>query len=247
MGKIKYEKKLFKIFTLIYHIILILSCEYINNIDNNNKTNNKTNNTITIDNKTDIINNSKLDEETNITNKLNLNRIKYIKRPYYHQYVGQIKKYITNEILNRKNSAKNLINKTNLKYNYASFENCDQSDDLSFLGYLKQFYNLILSESPDYMFYGCRWKGKVIYPNSINICIYTENLYPDMNRCDYAMGYPIQNLGDRYIHYSRINLLYYYNNEIKNVRKNTTNIKTKFCGAVISNPLEKLEIFLLKN
>ena len=108
--------------------------------------------------------------------------------------------------------------------------------DFPFIRYISQFFKIEISIKPDYVYYGSSWDGKIKYPEAINICIETENIYPDFNKCDYAVGYPFILVADKYVQISRISSLLYYNQEIKNARNNVTKVRKKFCGAMISNP-----------
>lgn len=80
------------------------------------------------------------------------------------------------------------------------------------------------------------------YDNSIKIAIYTENLMPDINSADYVMGHYHVNYLDRYFKY---NLVFYRNfTSVNKIRKKTiqSNIRKKFCAAVISNWASKFRL-----
>ena len=166
---------------------------------------------------------------------------------YYHQYFGHIRKFITNDIIKRKELVKNRKKKPNLKINSIGVDSSLIIANFSFNNYLSKYFKIEISNNPDYVYYGSDWDGIIKYSDAINICVETENIFPDMNKCDYAIGYPFQIVSDRYIQKSYANWFLHYNQQIKNARKNVIRPRNKFCGAMISNSLGKFRnIFLNK-
>lgn len=53
---------------------------------------------------------------------------------------------------------------------------------------LKERYDVEISENPEYLFFESKSKGFLDY-NCIRIFYTPENLVPDFNICDYAMGF----------------------------------------------------------
>ena len=93
------------------------------------------------------------------------------------------------------------------------------------------------SINPDYLIFnvfGNKHFNKK-YKNAVKIAIYTENYIPDLDYVDYAIGHAHINYLDRYFKYS-IFLWQNYKN-INKIRKKVLNspIRSKFCGALISN------------
>lgn len=106
---------------------------------------------------------------------------------------------------------------------------------------LKRKYEVILSDKPDYLFYG-NYGSKHLYYSCIKIYIATECIAPDFNICDYAIGYHKINFGDRYMYYpasyeegykQSIRLMHTKSMmTLDDLRK-----KTGFCSFVVSNGL----------
>ena len=107
---------------------------------------------------------------------------------------------------------------------------------------MKRKYKLeIKSENPDYLIFdvfGCN-RFNDSYKESIKIAFYTENMLPDFNTTDYAIGQSHIVFLDRYFKRSYfLGLLFYFNNRYLNsIRKKVLNSpkRKKFCAAVISN------------
>lgn len=66
---------------------------------------------------------------------------------------------------------------------------------------LKERYNIILDEkNPEYVFFSFQSKNYLKY-NCVRIFYTAENIVPDFNLCDYAIGFARLEFGDRYIRY----------------------------------------------
>ena len=95
-------------------------------------------------------------------------------------------------------------------------------------------------DNPDYLIYNVFGKEHMNpkYKNAIKIGIFTENIIPDLNKVDYALGHYHINYLDRYFKHSI--LLWQNCKTINEVRKEVLklSIRTKFCAAVISNCLK---------
>ena len=99
-----------------------------------------------------------------------------------------------------------------------------------------------MKKNPDYLLYnvfGCRHLKK-IYKNSIKIAFLTENIIPDFNIADYAIGQSHLNFFDRYFKRSYFlgNSISRFNNKhLKIIREKVlkNQLRKKFCAAVISN------------
>ena len=102
---------------------------------------------------------------------------------------------------------------------------------------------VIDKENPDYLIYatfGCEYYDEK-YNNTIKIAFFTENQLPDLNYADYGVGLAHISYLDRFYTYPYF--VFHINREnlcIQNftiARENALkNPRTKFCGAVISNP-----------
>jgi hypothetical protein len=71
-------------------------------------------------------------------------------------------------------------------------------DPNDFIDILAEKYIVILSDSPDYIFYSCFGYEHLRY-NCIRIFYTGECITPNFNECDYAIGFDRLEFGDRYI------------------------------------------------
>ena len=65
---------------------------------------------------------------------------------------------------------------------------------------LKKHYEIEFSDEPDYLIYSVNSMDYLKY-NCVRIYYTPENLTPDFNICDYAIGFDYLDFGDRYIRY----------------------------------------------
>lgn len=104
---------------------------------------------------------------------------------------------------------------------------------------LSEKYEVEISETPDYLFYGPYGIEHLNNLQSIRIFCTGENIEPDFNLCDYAYGFDWMTFGDRYFrrpnYYGRKKEMYLC--QTKNVNQP---IKTGFCSFVVSNGLKGL-------
>ena len=140
------------------------------------------------------------------------------------------------------------LQKKTIRVKYVDFWD---SDAKPFYKELSQFYNVELSDEPDYVFFGVHdghggyGESHLTYNNCIKILYTLECFAPDFNLCDYAMGYDYISLGDRYLRWPS-----WYMCEILHVnlrkmallmQKKHENIegilsrKTDFCSFIVSN------------
>lgn len=112
---------------------------------------------------------------------------------------------------------------------------------------LKQHFEIEFSEQPDYLIYSVNSKDYLRY-NCIRIFYTAENLVPDFNICDYAIGYHYLDFADRYIRYPLYlvdGFIAYENDNYANdlyraIHKHervpdALKQKTEFCSFVYSN------------
>lgn len=71
--------------------------------------------------------------------------------------------------------------------------------DFPFLHLLRHNYEVELSDEPEYLFYSCIGTEFLKYNDCIRIFCTTENVRPDFNFCDYAIGFDRMSFGERYI------------------------------------------------
>jgi hypothetical protein len=95
-------------------------------------------------------------------------------------------------------------------------------------------YDVVIDQYPEYLFYSAYGFEHVKY-NCIKIFYTGENLVPDFNLCDYAIGFHFINFEDRYL---RIPLCF-TRESYKSVIHKTVDFKNvlnrKFCNFVYSN------------
>lgn len=112
---------------------------------------------------------------------------------------------------------------------------------------LKKHFEVQLSDDPEYLFYSVNSYDYLDY-NCIRIFYTAENLVPDFNICDYAIGFHYLDFGDRYIRYPLYlidGFVAYANDDYANdlnraLHKHenfeqTSTVKTEFCSFVYSN------------
>jgi len=63
---------------------------------------------------------------------------------------------------------------------------------------LSDQYNIEFSDNPDFLFFSCFGSEHLKYKNCVKIFFTGENVLPDFNACDYALGFDYINFGDRY-------------------------------------------------
>ena len=187
--------------------------------------------------------------KTNIDKKIDIYRnVDYFPLKLFLKSYKKIAEYLTNKYYTKKdkllsdfNNGKNNTIKT-VKIYYVDlhprFINLIKSD-------LKGKINIqIDKENPDYLLYathGCHCMN-IKYKNAIKLAFFTENQIPDLHFTDYAVGFSHISYLDRFFIYP-----YFIYHMIMNKVNKETIIKarekvlkspnrTKFCGAVITNP-----------
>ena len=100
---------------------------------------------------------------------------------------------------------------------------------------LSQTYNVELSDTPDYLFFGTFGYRHLNY-SCVKIMFIGENIAPDFNLCDYALGFDFIEFGDRYM---RLPLYCTYNSFAtiadKLQQPEEALLNRKFCCMVVSN------------
>lgn len=66
---------------------------------------------------------------------------------------------------------------------------------------LEEEFEIEFSDTPDYLFCGCYSNDYNQYPDAIRILFMGENITPDFNVYDYAIGFDYLEFGDRYLRY----------------------------------------------
>lgn len=109
------------------------------------------------------------------------------------------------------------------------------ANDNYFLRFLQKHFNVEVSEEPDYLFYSVYGQSHLRYAG-IKICFTGENVVPDFNLCDYALGFHHVSFDDRYLRFP-LYVIYpgYENLANKGIREPEKLLNRKFCNFVYSN------------
>lgn len=100
---------------------------------------------------------------------------------------------------------------------------------------LKKMFNVELSDDPDYLFFSVFGCEHLKYPNVVRIFYTAENISPDFNLCDYAIGFDYINFGDRYFRFPNY-YNYNYNKDFELIKNRKKLVSNKdFCCFVYSN------------
>ncbi|MGI0107085.1 glycosyltransferase family 10 domain-containing protein [Salinimicrobium sp. WS361] len=104
---------------------------------------------------------------------------------------------------------------------------------------LKRHYELVLDpENPDYLIYSCYSRNFLKYQNSLRIYYTGENLVPDFNLCDYAIGFHYVDFEHRYLRFPNFAMLRDQVEKLTLPKNHTlTNLKNKeyFCNFIYAN------------
>lgn len=129
--------------------------------------------------------------------------------------------------------------KKDIKIKFVDFYKGFDEKNNDFVETLSKRYNVIFSDSPDYLIYSCFGYEHLKY-SCIRIFFTGECITPNFNECDYAIGFDRLDFGERYI---RIPLykLFQYKNDYKSLMERSEFTKTdleekeNFCSFVYSN------------
>jgi hypothetical protein len=107
-----------------------------------------------------------------------------------------------------------------------------------FVSILEKHYKVEFSEKPDYIFYNSHEELFLDY-DCIRISWTGENVRPDFNFCDYALGFDYMSFEDRYLRYPLYLLNHGYieraSQKHLNVNEKEMKSKLKFCNFIVSN------------
>lgn len=129
-----------------------------------------------------------------------------------------------------------------IKINFCDFWPGFDSNNL-FLKFFERHFPVVIHDKPDYLFYSVYGREHLKYDNCVKILYTGENLVPDFNLCDYAIGFHYLEFGDRYLRYP---LFAYYQWHYENLSisesqssqllaEDESLTKRKFCNFVYSN------------
>jgi hypothetical protein len=113
-------------------------------------------------------------------------------------------------------------------------------------GILKKYYDVEISDNPDYLFYHESTDDYLKY-DCVKIFYTGENISPNFNFCDYAVGFDRMEFGDRYYRFPiYLTAVFYREQELQKAKeidfskqlsftKDELSRKTGFCSFVYSN------------
>lgn len=114
-----------------------------------------------------------------------------------------------------------------------------QPEDNDFVDFLRERYEVVFSDKPEYLFYSCFGNEHLKY-DCIRIFYTGECMTPDFNECDYAIGFDRLSFSDRYIRIPLYNM-FQYRKEYKELfetrvfSEQDIKQKTVFCNFIYSN------------
>lgn len=127
-----------------------------------------------------------------------------------------------------------------IKINFIDFWSDLVKTDNYFYNILRKYYDVEISEDPDYVFCSCFGNKHFKYHNCVKIFYVGENIVPDFNLYDYAMGFHYIDFEDRYL---RLPLYLLYDKKIAKAAQKKHEYpdeyylrKQGFCNFVVSNP-----------
>lgn len=88
--------------------------------------------------------------------------------------------------------------KKSIKINFSDFYTGFQPNNNGIYSILNKYYDIEISEKPDFLFYNCYAQNHLRYNEAIKIFCCGENIRADFNVCDYAMTYDRLNFNNRH-------------------------------------------------
>lgn len=126
--------------------------------------------------------------------------------------------------------------KTKIKIKFVDFWSTFNEIDNDFYKILNKKYEIEISDEPDFLIYSVFGFENFNY-NCIKIFYTGENIIPDFNNCDYAIGFHKLNFGKRYLRMPIYNFFIYkkFFKIALNIHKEKINKRNKFCNFIYSN------------
>ena len=113
---------------------------------------------------------------------------------------------------------------------YTDFDICDNP----FFVALSKKHDVHISTTPDFLFYSCFGTDFRRYKNCVKIFYTGENLAPNFNECDYALGFSHLSFEDRYLRYNMLSASLPEGIMERSTLENSL-AERKFCNFVYSN------------
>lgn len=124
-----------------------------------------------------------------------------------------------------------------IKLNFSDFWSGLDKTNNYFYNLLSQYYEIEISDNPDFLIYSTFGKEYLQY-DCVRIFFTGENVRPDFNLCDYAIGFDYMQFEDRYFRYP-LYMLYKksWDKALKKHEFTRDDLKQKtgFCNFIYSN------------
>lgn len=129
-----------------------------------------------------------------------------------------------------------------IKINFTDFWPGFSENNL-FLKFMEKHFSVIVDDKPDYLFYSVYGNRHLNYDDAVKILYTGENLVPDFNLCDYALGFHYLDFEDRYMRFPLYAYYQWHYEEVfkRDLSKMTSSVDfetlsgRKFCNFVYSN------------
>ena len=129
------------------------------------------------------------------------------------------------------------MKKKSIKIKFVDFWPTFDKKDNFITRVLSERYEIEFSDEPEYLFYSCMGEEYLKY-DCIRIFYTGENLRPDFNICDYAIGFDYIEFEDRYLRFPQF-MLHEYDKDLESViNKQSQQVVSKdkkFCNFIYSN------------
>ncbi len=120
--------------------------------------------------------------------------------------------------------------KKTIRIHYTNFWDDFNPNTFAFTEILRTRYNVILDEkNPEFLFYANPFFQNNTYQDCVKIFFTGENISPNFNMADYAIGFDFLTFADRYFRLP----LFYLNKNITHKSQNP--LERKFCNFIYSN------------
>ncbi|MBQ2017362.1 MAG: hypothetical protein II208_02440 [Alphaproteobacteria bacterium] len=90
------------------------------------------------------------------------------------------------------------MTKKKIKINFCDWWSGFDKNNNIFSNVLKKYYDIIISDTPDFLFYSCHGGDYLRYNNCTKVFFTGENLLPNFNECDYGVSFDYINFGNRH-------------------------------------------------
>lgn len=125
--------------------------------------------------------------------------------------------------------------KPQINVKFLPFADNFNPDNNFIINILKERFEVVYSDTPDFLFCPISSEEQIYHRDAVKILYTSENLCPDFNMYDYAMGFERMEYEDRYL---RLPVYYLYEKSCKLMEKKHLVKKEsadKFCNFIYSN------------